>query len=179
MRVSPLPRPRMSRSRLRAHQNSSFPRHARTMPSRNGPPRRFLKSRSSDRRSRATTRSLAHIVRAPRGRGERRSLHSSAFGTRRTPRLRDRTRRWKLAPGMMIHRPRRPPQHVGPARRLFERPRIRNAKQTRHPPARETSGRRRAFLSPNRRGSASRARPPPFLCQTVARTRRVLMKWKL
>ena len=169
MRVSPLPPPRKSRSRLRAHQNSSFPRHARTMPSRNGPPRRFLKSRSSARRSRATTRSLAHIVRAPRGRGERRSLRFSAFGTRRTSHLCDRTRRWKLAPGMMSdHDDRRPPQHVGTARRRFERPRIRNAKQARPPPARETSGRRRAFLSPNRRGSASRARPPPFLCQTVA-----------
>ena len=46
-------------------------------------------------------------------------------------------------------------------------------------PARETSGREVRFLSTNGRGGADRARPSPFLCQTVARTRRVLVKWKI
>ena len=132
MRVSPLPPPRKSRSRLRAHQNSSFPRDPRPMPTRNGPPRRFLKSRSSARRSRATTRSLAHIVRAPRGRGERRILHSSAFGTRRTPHLCRTTRRWKLASGMMSGALNKTlSQTLGQFSGRIERTGIRDAKQAR------------------------------------------------
>ena len=169
MRVSPLPPPRKSRSRLRAHQNSSFPRDPRPMPTRIGPPRRFLKSRSSARRSRATTRSLAHIVRAPRGRGERRILHSSAFGTRRTPHLCRTTRRWKLASGMMSGwRSKSAFSNLGTVRRSHRADGHQRRKAGAPWLARETSVRRRAYVSPNKRGSASRARPPPFLCQTVA-----------
>ena len=168
MRVSPLPPPRKSRSRLRAHQNSSFPRDPRPMPTRNGPPRRFLKSRSSARRSRATTRSLAHIVRAPRGRGEQRILHSSAFGTRRTPHLCRTTRRWKLASGMMSGALNKSAfSNLGTVQRSHRADGHQRRKAGAPWLARETSGRRRTFVRPNRRGSASRAGPSPFLCQTV------------
>ena len=156
------------------------------MPTRNGPPRRFLKSRSSarrsrattrslahivraPRRSRATTRSLAHIVRAPRGRGEQRILHSSAFGTRRTPHLCRTTRRWKLASGMMSGALNKSAfSNLGTVQRSHRADGHQRRKAGAPWLARETSVRRRAFLSPNRRGSASRAGPSPFLCQTVA-----------
>ena len=45
MSVSPLPRPPTSRSRLRAHRCSPFPRGASTIPPPDRPPRRFQKSR--------------------------------------------------------------------------------------------------------------------------------------
>ena len=156
MRVSPLPQPPTSRSRLRVHRHSPFPRCASTIPPPDRPPRRFQKSRTAARSSRAPPRSLAHMVRAPHGPCERRSLHPSAFRTRRTPYSCHKTRRCRLAPGMMSgagHR--RLPQGVGISRRRFERSRMRNAKEARLRPARKTSGRRRTYLTKQTRTGES------------------------
>ena len=60
-------------------------------------------------------------------------MHSSAFETRRTPHLRDGTRRWKLGPGMMSRepfgKPLPPPRHDAPVGRCGRR----TARRATHP----------------------------------------------